>query len=139
MKWFGGHGGRWTVWQWVRRWLCPGLWSQGNIWQGQQWVFYGIALEYRFFPSFFFLSGWVTNTILYPCLLVQTLAQGADSVLLEARSLCMEADLDVLDSRRLPGALLGQRAGRECPLVAIQCQWLANPAHISSKASWGPT
>ena len=112
---------------------------RGTYGRGSSGSSMGSPWNIGFFPSFFFLSGWVTNTILYPCLLVQTLAQGADSVLLEARSLCMEADLDVLDSRRLPGALLGQRAGRECPLVAIQCQWLANPAHISSKASWGPT
>ena len=55
---------------------CARACGVGSKWRGQQWVFYGIALEYRFLPFFFFLSGWVTNTLLCPCLLVQTLAQG---------------------------------------------------------------
>ena len=55
---------------------------------------------------------------------------GEGSVLLEARPLCVETDLYVLESQGLPGVLLGQWAGRECPLVAIHRQWLASGAHI---------
>ena len=45
---------------------------------------------------------------------------GEGSVPLEAKTLCMETNLDVLESQRLPGALLVQWAGRKCPLAAIQ-------------------
>ena len=60
---------------------------------------------------------------------------GAGSVLLDARSLCVETDLDVLESQGLPGVLLGQWAGRECRLAVIQHQRMANRAHISYEAS----
>ena len=49
----------------------------------------------------------------------------------------MEIDLDVLESQGLPGALIGQWAGRECPLVVIKHQRMVNRAHISYEASWG--
>ena len=58
-------------------------------------------------------------------------------MLFEARNLCMEIDLDVLESQGLPGALIGQWAGRECPLVVIKHQRMVNRAHISYEASWG--
>ena len=41
-------------------------------------------------------------------------------MLLEAKSLRMETDLDVLESQRLPGALLRQRTGGARPLAATQ-------------------
>ena len=62
---------------------------------------------------------------------------GEGSVLLEARPLCVETDLYVLESQGLPGVLLGQWAGRECPLAAFRCQRMANRAHTNYKASWG--
>ena len=49
----------------------------------------------------------------------------------------METDLDVLESQGLPGALIGQWAGPEYPLVAIQNQRMAYRTHISYKPSWG--
>ena len=86
--------------------------------------------------------GWTDH----PCSLVEDLeflpvaSDGlwpAGFVLLEARSLCMETDLDVLESQGLPGALIGQWAGPEYPLVAIQNQRMAYRTHISYKPSWG--
>ena len=43
----------------------------------------------------------------------------------------------VLESQGLPGALIGQWAGPEYPLVAIQNQRMAYRTHISYKPSWG--
>ena len=89
------------------------------------------------FPSPFF---WVvTPQIPYPVPVhsCKILPMGAGSVLLEARSLCMETDVDILESHWQPHVLLGQWAGWECPLAAIQHQRMASWAQISYKASWG--
>ena len=54
-------------------------------------------------------------------------------MLLEARSLCMETDLDVLES----SVYLVYCLDSERPLVAIQRQTMANQVHINHEASWG--
>ena len=90
-----------------------------------------------FFFSFFLFFLVVGPQIPYsvPAHSCKVLPMGAVSVLLEARSLCMETDLDVLESQWRPSVLLEQWAGRACPLVAIQCQRMANRARINYKAS----
>ena len=50
-----------------------------------------------FFP--FFFSEWLGHKYPTLSLSVQNLAMGAGSVPLEARSLCIETDLDVLESQ----------------------------------------
>ena len=68
-----------------------------------------------------------------PVCSLKILPTGAGSMLLEARSLCMETDLDVLESSVYLVYCLD--SGR--PLVAIQRQTMANQVHINHEASWG--
>ena len=65
---------------------------------------------------FFFLSGWGTNALYCPCPFMKNLVHGGRICAIRSQ---MSVYWNWSGCPGVPGAMLGQLAGQECPLVVI--------------------